>query len=504
MGGETRAPRRHPLAAAGRSVRRFARRPRAVQARMVGVVVAVLAGTVAYVAAAPSTAIASPASPAGPAANPAIADASTSTRGVTATTVNVVFPVVSLNSEAGKYGFATDVEYGEQTKAIKFFVDQINKAGGIDGRKINPIIASFDPTDAAEDQALCKDWTEGSPAAFAVLDGIGTWQGPNQLCVTEEGHTPLISNWTTVSRWTQQGAPYLWWTGPDQTPLLQALVNWGLSSGRLGGSNKVAVIVGDRASDQAALKVLLPDLRNAGVDPTVEEIAADPSESASTSAEALLIIQKLKAAGVTSVVPLIPFNVFFPLLGAQKQQGYYPKLLLSDYESSIESALGLIPQPYEAALDGQEGVTTETLGGFDDDRPESQGGYDAGVRACYEAWHKAYPNPVPGAESSYIEEQGPIQGWCNVINLFATAARMAGHDLNRRTFVEAMSKVTDFPGGYSPVLSYGAHKFYGPTQYQVVKIHNNVPPSPQCKLKTNHQPQGTCWVTVSGWQPLPS
>ena len=31
---------------------------------------------------------------------------------------------------------------------------------------------------------------------------------------------------------------------------------------------------------------------------------------------------------------------------------------------------------------------------------------------------------------------------------------------------------------------------YGPTQYQVVKIHNNVPPSSQCVLKSNHQPQG--------------
>ena len=40
------------------------------------------------------------------------------------------------------------------------------------------------------------------------------------------------------------------------------------------------------------------------------------------------MVQKLKAAGVNSVIPLIPFNAFFPVLRAQTQQAYFPKLLL--------------------------------------------------------------------------------------------------------------------------------------------------------------------------------
>ena len=142
-------------------------------------------------------------------------------------------------------------------------------------------------------------------------------------------------------------------------------------------------------------------------------------------------------------------------------------------------------------------MTTETLGGFDDNRPESQGGYDPGVRSCYNTWHAYHPKPIAGTTSFYIEEQGPIQAWCGAIRLFATAAKNAGPNLNRRTFAEAMSKITNYPGTLSPVWSFGTNKFYGPTQYQVVKIHNNVPPSSQCKLKTNHKPQGTCWVTIA-------
>jgi hypothetical protein len=53
---------------------------------------------------------------------------------------------------------------------------------------------------------------------------------------------------------------------------------------------------------------------------------------------------------VTSVIPLMPFNAFFPVLAAQSSQSYVPHPLPSDYEESIESALGLIPIPCEKAL----------------------------------------------------------------------------------------------------------------------------------------------------------
>ncbi|HXN59540.1 MAG TPA: ABC transporter substrate-binding protein [Acidimicrobiales bacterium] len=504
-----------PWAPIGRSWRRLRRRPRGMQLRTVLIVVAIVVGLIAWLVLAPagtpggggSAGAAVPvlrASTSSSSSTP-VSQASTSDRGVSKTSINVVFPVVAVNSLAGKLGFAEDKEYNEQIPAINLFVDQINQAGGINGRKINPIIVQFDPTNDANMQALCEQWTQGTPAVFAVIDGIGTWTGSNQLCVTQQGHTPLISAWSTISEWTQLGSPYLWWTGPDMAPVLQATVQWGMSSGRLGHGTKVGVAVSDQAADQAALnQYLLPDLKKVGITPVVETIAGNPEETAATSSDSQLAVEKFEAAGVQSVFPLLPANAFFPYIGAETSQKYYPQLLLSDYQSTVEAALGLIPEPYEQAINGQEGVTTETLGGFDDARPESQGGYDPGVRSCYETWHKFHPKPIAGTTSFYIEEQGPIQAWCGAIRLFAEAAKNAGPDLNRRTFVEAMSKITDYPGTLSPVWSFGPNKMYGPTQYQVVKVHNNVPPSSQCKLKTNHQPQGTCWVTLEPFKPLPS
>lgn len=435
-----------------------------------------------------------------------VSQASTSTRGVSSSTINVVLPVANLDTLASTYGFAGDFEYTEQAKAIHLFVNQINDSGGINGRKINPIITPYDPANNAAMQALCLDWTQGNPGVFAVLDGVGTYTGVNQLCVAKQGHTPFLSQWTTVSSFTQEASPYLWWTGPDDAAVVQALVDYGKSQRTIGGKAKLGVVVGDRTSDQEALRQsLLPDLKRIGVTPLVETIPAQTSESAATGTDATLVVEKLHEAGVTSVIPLIPFNAFLPMLVAQTQQQYFPRLLLSDYENSIESSLGLLG-PFEKALDGQEGVTTETLGGIDDPRPYAQGGYDPGVRSCWTVWHKAYPEIPKGNLNDDIEEQGPVQGWCQEIRLFAAAAKAAGQNLNRRTFVSAMSRIKNFPGGYSPILTYGPGKFFGPTEYQVVRLRVNTPPSNTlCHPPQPHQPpEGTCWTPVQSWKPLPA
>ena len=433
--------------------------------------------------------------------------ASTSTRGIVGKTINVVFPVANLSSLASQEGFAGDPEDAQQAPAIKFYVNQINNSGGINGRKINAIISYFDPTSESDMRALCKDWTEGSPAAFAVIDGLGAWSGDNELCITQEGKTPMLAEWTTATDWTTTGSPYLWWLGPDQAIILRTLVYWADSSGYFGSKKKLGIVVGDRASDQLTLnRYLLPYLQSIGItDPVVETIAAEPSETATTNSDAPLIVEKLRAAGVTSVIPLIPVNAFFPYLEAETSQQYFPRLLLSDYESSIEIGLGLVPVPFEKALDGQEGVTVQTLGGIDDDRPESQGGYDPGVRNCWTSFRKSptfpFPNP-PVHPGPWIEEQGPIASWCQAIRLFAEAAEKAGPDLTRRSFVEAMASIKNYPGTLSPILSYGTNKFFGPTEYRVVSVHNNSAKDNECINNYKGRVQATCWRVIENWKPL--
>ncbi len=125
------------------------------------------------------------------------------------------------------------------------------------------------------------------------------------------------------------------------------------------------------------------------------------------------------------------------------------------------------------------------------------------MRSCFATWHKAYPQIPPGNQNFFLEEQGPVQAWCQEIRLFAAAANAAGPHLDRSTFDAAMATIHSFPGGFSPILTYGPDRYSGPTEYRVVRLHTNQPPTSQCKMPLDQIPQGVCWVVVDNWQPLP-
>ncbi len=49
-------------------------------------------------------------------------------------------------------------------------------------------------------------------------------------------------------------------------------------------------------------------------------------------------------------------------------------------------------------------------------------------------------------------------------------------------------------------MSYGPGTYAGPNEYQVVEIHNNVPPSSACVLTYQKITQGTCWHVIQSWR----
>src|ERR1700723_178690 len=128
----------------GRAVSRFSRRSTATKLRIILPVATAIAVIVGYFVLVPGTSKNTNANPLGLTGghlgyNP-VSRASTSTRGIVGNEINVVFPTVALSSLAGQEDLSSSKEYGDQDEAIDLYVDLINDSGGIDGRKINPII----------------------------------------------------------------------------------------------------------------------------------------------------------------------------------------------------------------------------------------------------------------------------------------------------------------------------------------------------------------------------
>jgi hypothetical protein len=231
---------------------------------------------------------------------------------------------------------------------------------------------------------------------------------------------------------------------------------------------------------------------------SVEHINYNPQDNATAAAQAPSVVERLRASGVTTVIPLMPLPAFLAYMQAANSQQYYPKLVLSDYEQSIAIGLGMAESLFKNVLDGQLGMTYQTLGNSDDPR-----GYNLqpGSADCFNTWIAAHPTPYPDADDPRgevtIESQGPIMTECQNIRLFAAAARAAGPNLTRKTFTDAMAKVTNFPAAVYPVLTYGPGDYGGAKQTRTVQIHVNDKAHNGCPLLSSGKPQGSCWLIIS-------
>jgi ABC-type branched-subunit amino acid transport system substrate-binding protein len=443
-----------------------------------------------------------------------------STDGVTSKSVTIVFPVVDLSAASGAAGLQYQSDENA-TLGINTYVKAFNDAGGVNGRKIKPRVVKFNPLKPAEMRSLCKDWTTGGDV-FAVVENIGTWYGNNQLCVTQEGHLPLIASWTTVTDWTNRGAPYLWWLGPDQADILKNMVNWAVGQRYLTKNDKFAILAGDTAGDDLAVnKYLLPFLKKKGLEPAfLSRISASLDDPATANSQAKSVVTRLQSEGVKTVIPMLevypPFQAY---IAAAKSQSYHPRLLLSDYEQTVSTALGLAEFNYPGEVGDQQGPTVYTYSSEDDDRPDGalvKGfdgmGYTPEAKACWQTYQRLNPKRIK--EFPYIEAQGPTMRWCDAINVVKKAMQLAGKNLNRRTFIQGLSRIKNFPVALTQAISFGPNHHSGPASFRVVEpIKNDQTASGNRCPRRRHTPKdtagdptndyhGSCWLLIEDFKPL--
>ena len=164
-----------------------------------------------------------------------------------------------------------------------------------------------------------RDWQAAHGGRSIFING--GWHDDQQLCVTQEGHMPLLSPWTTVTEWTKRSGGYLWWVNADQADTIVNLVAWAKSKGFLGNGVKFGVVAATRTGDTLALNnYLLPALTRAGLKPThVQTIHFDTQSTAQANAEATVAVQQFRQDGDTVVLPLLPYNTMQTFLRAAQE-----------------------------------------------------------------------------------------------------------------------------------------------------------------------------------------
>ncbi|GGM89735.1 ABC transporter substrate-binding protein [Dactylosporangium sucinum] len=356
-------------------------------------------------------------------------------QGVTDTTIKVGVMMLDLSAAEplglGLPNFSVDL----QRAAYQSLFDKINAGGGIKGRAIQPVYTSWDPlttTGEHSDKAICIHLAKDE-RVFAIL-------GTNDAsrCVGPQYQLPVVAMMPSLEQVYRDSHGLLVSLDPA---LERTGRNWAsilLKAGQVEGRTLGAVAVADGAISQLPVKAAADKLAELG-HPLAVLGELDPANSI---AQVPALIQKMKSAGVDSVMLGTDFANALRFIALAESQHFYPQYLTSDIGAL--AANGVLANAGDS-FDGAVGFTASAWPAEGQvETPENT--------ACIQQYNETTDAPdVP------IGEENAVAIICAVVEVFANAATAAGDALNPRTFVQAVEGLGTIdglpavlPGSYGP------------------------------------------------------
>ena len=382
----------------------------------------------------------------------AISIASAATPGVSKDDIKLGVAYVDLDAIRD----VTDISHGDYKTTYNAVIDELNKQGGVNGRKIVPVFAPINPIGTAPAQEACVKLTEDEK----VFATVGFFYFDSPLCYVAQHDTPILGGTMDPTYLKQAKAPWMTLdSGPEVTPrAVDALVQSGDLKGKIG---VVAAATEEKNLLDAAV---LPALKRNGIKNTVAIIDAPLNDPVAATQQAGTIAEKFKSEGIKTVLLVGATPSAFS--NALKNSDYRPKLVGTPFSTFQGAALNKATDP--ALWKGS--ATADIAADFK----------DPSLQKCYGTVEKAtgktiVEHPQPGTP----DYQASARAACQYISLFSQLAGAAGKDLTVAGFGKAAAKLgsVTIPGlgtiKYDPKTHTWAQPLwtykYDPTTQQLVQ-----------------------------------
>lgn len=357
------------------------------------------------------------------------AERTASFRGVSEDAISV--GVVYADLEAVTAVVDIDLDHGSYRDAYQAVIDDVNAAGGVLGRRLEPVFRPVNPLLPEEADAACVELTEDREV-FVVL---GDMLDDQPLCYTQLNDTAHVGSTLDQARVDASVAP--WYSAFRQaeesvTAILEGFVERGVLDGV-----RVAV-VGVLADQQLVEDVAVPTLTAAGIEPVaVDILGAAPVDQVESRSELELLIERHQLDDVELVVTIGQASVSYPRGLEEGPADFRPRIAataLGAMRAYIRDGTARDLSVLEGAVAGN---TAEQLLWWDDpaiqrcvDLVETFNGVtilDPATRAAGEP-----ENIVSVAQA------------CRNVSLFVALAEAAGTDLTNDTLAGAGAALGSF------------------------------------------------------------
>jgi len=295
--------------------------------------------------------------------------------GVTAKEVKVGFVLLQTEKLQKTLGI-TLAPAGNLEKQIAEIASEINRTGGIAGRRMVPVVRPFEAlTDSqATEEKLCKAFTQDDQVFAVVL--VGQFQSTVRSCYQQARTLMLDTTAFPLDQTSfEQYAPYLWQPSyPEYGELNRAMVRDLADSGFFKKSTLGVVGIDNDQNRRVYDQQIRPALKQAGADPEgVRWIDGSNSSTLQTGQDQAVLA--FKEAGVDRLLVVGGSRLASFMMSTAQKQDWYPRFALSTWDSPD---FGI--RNYPESMKGAAGVSL--LPGFDVDDKEYEFPAPGAERAC--------------------------------------------------------------------------------------------------------------------------
>lgn len=333
-------------------------------------------------------------------------------KGVTESVIRLgaVFPDITLIGR----------DPGDLEAKFQSIADQINEAGGINGRNIELYFRAANPLDDIEFEAVCVELTQDLEV-FAV---IGLFPRGTADCYGAVYDTPVISTFEITAEQLESYRATGLTTVANPSRLVDVRVGTLLDAGVLTEGSKVVLHGLEQA--RAAHEDYKVALEAAGIDVVADTVGVQTGQDLlALGSEMQVIAEVWQSSGADAVVASAALGAQ-PILVAYNQSGVELPIVLPEgtgvAPSLLQSEMGLDLSPFELA--------TALIGGA----PQAAK-YEAdidGVTACVDAFEAASGEEVALDESR--NNLAPTIVACQLFDIFTAIATGVGPELTRDSF----------------------------------------------------------------------
>ena len=350
-------------------------------------------------------------------------------QGVTAERVKVGFLLLQVSSLA-RVGQVLGVPPPEeQRETIEAYLAEVNDAGGIHGRRLEPAYALTDPVNAETERAACLALTDDADV-FAVIGSL-TREGA-ALCVTQEQERPFLQT-GVVSRDAAfaRSKGRLFSLHQRSGRLMANLVAHLDARGAL--ARRVVGILTHESTDpggETAEQAKAALVRAGRRVPVVSRLNEDLGVAAS---QIPVEVNRMQSAGVDLVVLLAAGLVSTQFVQHAERQQYLPAYAASDYgPMSPDTSAQNMPRSFEGAVL----VTTTRSSDHHVNAPDT-----ADLVACREQYESHTRKRLTRGTNAY----NLTMSICSSVAVFAAGAQAAGLALTARSWSDGLQRAGTVP-----------------------------------------------------------